>query len=149
VRRARVHVDVRPPTRLAYLVMSAVDAAVPLSIPDRTHDMDVLSAALAYAEAGWYVGPLEAGSKHPGSLLGKGWQHRTSRDARQLIAWFAGSMEGVGLFLHAGRSGAVIFDVDCYGEVPPELLSGLGPAPHQSTRPDEPGRGHYVFRQPL
>jgi hypothetical protein len=38
------------------------------SQPQRSHDhadSDTLSAALAYAKAGWYVGPEERGTKNP------------------------------------------------------------------------------------
>jgi len=40
-----------------------------LSVPDVT-DMDAPAAALAYAKAGWYVGPVRRGTKDPGSVLG-------------------------------------------------------------------------------
>jgi hypothetical protein len=104
------------------------------------------AAAVAYAEAGWYVGPLAPGSKSPGSVLGAGWPTRTSQDPDILVAWFAGSDRG--LFLHAGRSGAVIFDIDHAEHLPDELAEAVTTAPFQSTRPDTPGRGHAVFTQP-
>jgi hypothetical protein len=56
-----------------------------LAIPVITADDDNLSAALKYAKEGFYVGPAKAGTKNPGSVLGKGWQHKTSRDP-QVIA---------------------------------------------------------------
>src|SRR5690348_3043949 len=82
---------------------------VTLTVPDVT-GMDTLTAALAYAKAGWYVGPVKRGTKDPGSVLGKDWQHKTSRDPKVIIAGMA--LAGHGVFLHAGRSGAVIIDVD-------------------------------------
>jgi hypothetical protein len=36
-----------------------------LAIPVITNDMSTLEAALAYAAAGWYVGPEERGTKKP------------------------------------------------------------------------------------
>ncbi|HWI00611.1 MAG TPA: hypothetical protein VNT27_09780, partial [Propionibacteriaceae bacterium] len=51
-----------------------------ITVPLITDDMSTLDAAYAYAKAGWYIGPAQNGSKHPGSILGKDWQHKTSRD---------------------------------------------------------------------
>lgn len=119
-----------------------------LYVPELDEDTDTLSAALAYAKAGWFVGPCDQSTKHPGSILGKGWQLQTSDDPGQIVAWFAGSSHG--LFLHVGRSGGLVLDVDNYSALPPELLDIIGEAqpPFQSTRVDDPKRGHYVFAQP-
>lgn len=120
---------------------------MPLSVPD-VAELDMLTAALAYAKCGWYVGPLKAGTKNPGSRLGKDWQTQTSRDPEMIVAWFAGTNDG--LFLHAGRSGAVILDVDHPQKLGGVLLDAIATAqpPTQATRADHPGRGHYVFTQP-
>lgn len=124
-----------------------------LSVPNIGDDMGALDAALAYAKAGWYVGPVRAGTKHPGSVIGdpvtkKGWQHRTSREAEVIVAWLAGTSHGV--FLHCGRSGAVVFDVDTPEKLHPLIAKAAAEAspPWQSTRPDEPARRHYLFAQP-
>lgn len=118
-----------------------------LTVPD-VDGLDTLSAALAYAGAGWYVGPLTNGSKHPGSRLGKNWQAQTSRDPEVIVSWFAGTDDGI--FLHCGRSGAIVFDVDTPARLDGVLLQAIGDTqpPRQSTRTDVPGRGHYVFAQP-
>jgi hypothetical protein len=50
-----------------------------LQVPEITSDMDTLTAALAYAAAGWYVLPVRRGTKKPGSIVGNGWQHQSSR----------------------------------------------------------------------
>jgi hypothetical protein len=42
-------------------------------------DMSRLEAALAYAAAGWYVGPEKRGTKNPGNVLGR----RRCRDRRR------------------------------------------------------------------
>ncbi len=118
-----------------------------LRIPDVT-GLDTLAAALAYAEAGWYVGPVKARTKNPGSVLGASWHERTSRDPKQLAAWFAGTDHG--LFLHVGRSGAVVLDVDAPGKLHEAIgraVDDVAP-PFQGTRPDVPGRGHYLFGCP-
>jgi hypothetical protein len=119
-----------------------------LTIPAITADDGILDAALAYAKAGWYIGPLKAGTKHPGSILGKDWQRQTSGNPQAITAWFAGSNHGV--FLHAGRSGAVIFDVDNPENVPAAIRQAVDQCspPFQSTRPDKSRRGHYVFAMP-
>jgi hypothetical protein len=119
-----------------------------LTIPEINGGTDTLTAALAYAAAGWYVVPTDPAIdiKSPGSVVGKHWQSKSSRDPKQIAAWFAGTDYGIAL--HCGRSGVVVFDVDDPDKVPPVLAKYLATAPFQSTRPDVPGRGHYVFLQP-
>ena len=130
--------------------------SAPLALPRLPDDCDLMRAALIYANAGWFVGPLLPKSKHPGSILGNHWQHKTSDQKDQIVEWFAGTAAG-GVFLHCGRSGAIVFDVDRPDNVPPILAqflwSGEGAervvlVPFQSTRPEEPWRGHYFFLQP-
>ena len=137
--------------------------ATGLSIPDLPPDVDVMTAALLYADAGWYTLPIGRGSKNAGSVVGNGWPAKSSRDPKQIAAWFAGTDHDIAL--HCGRSGAVVFDVDHFDKVPNELsveLTGLrasvrlvfdmeaaaleGVPPYQNTRPNEdPQRGHYIF----
>lgn len=114
-------------------------------IPENLNDADNLTAALAYATAGWYILPTQAGTKDPGSIVGKGWPAKSSRDPKQITAWFAGTDHGIAL--HAGRSGAVILDVDNPDNVPDEVLLVMETldGPYQSTRDDEPRRGHYLL----
>ena len=127
-----------------------------LRVPAIPEDADLLQAALLYAACGWYVGPLLPKSKNPGSVLGTGWHHKSSRDPEQVVEWLAGTSVG-GLFLHCGRSGAVIFDVDRPANVPEFLAKhlwdddGNALVPFQSTRvdgADDPRRGHYLLLQP-
>jgi hypothetical protein len=114
--------------------------AMDLYVPDITDDMDVLTAALAYADARWYVLPTDPAIdiKHPGTVVGKDWQAKSIRDPKQITAWFAATNYGIAL--HCGRSGAVVFDVDHPDKLPEILCKHLQYAPFQSTRPDTPGR---------
>jgi hypothetical protein len=119
-----------------------------LRIPFLPADCTVVEAALAYADAGIYVGPVAHGTKHPGSVLGKDWHHQTSRDPEVIRGWFDGTDHGI--FLHCGRSGLVVFDVDHPDAMPDVLSTAIRRKhpPYQSTRTNQPGRGHYFFRVP-
>jgi Bifunctional DNA primase/polymerase, N-terminal len=119
----------------------------PLAVPELPAGVDILTAALAYIAAGWYVLPVRRGSKNPGSVVGKRWQLLSSRDPQQIAAWFAGTDHGIAL--HCGRSDAVVFDVDRPEDVPDVLRDYSAHAPYQSTRPQAPGRGHYLFAVPV
>lgn len=118
--------------------------AVPLHIPDVT-GMDTLAAALAYSDAGSYLLPVRSGTKHPGSIVGDKWPALSSRDPKVIVGWFAGTDHGIAL--HCGRSGAVVLDVDDYDNIPDEIAAALwfADCPYQSTRSDQPGRGHYLL----
>jgi hypothetical protein len=120
-----------------------------LSVPVIEPDEGIASAALKYAAAGWYVGPIHPDDrKNPGRVLGKKWPAQTSRDADQIIEWFTGTPYL--LFLHVGRSDAWVADVDDPEKVPEVLADAIAAcsAPYQESRPEQPGRGHHVFRQP-
>jgi hypothetical protein len=126
-----------------------ISSGYALRIPNVPADVDTITAAKAYADAGWYVVPVDpADPKNPGSVLGKGWQHRSSRDYETLVGWFAGANYGIAL--HAGRSGAVVIDMDHPELAPGWLLDALkdSGAPYQSSRIDADGRGHYICAQP-
>lgn len=122
-------------------------ATAPLRVPHVTAKTPRLNAALAYAEAGFYVLPCKRGTKHPGSLLGNGWPTKSSRDRAVIERWW-GQWPDAEIALHAGRSGLVVFDVDAPGKVPKELREHLVSAPFQSTRTNVKQRGHHLFRQP-
>jgi hypothetical protein len=121
-------------------------------IPELPEDATGADAALAYGAAGLYVGPIDPRApKNPGRVLGEGWQHKTTRDAEEIAALWFGSSYGV--FIHLGRSGLVGVDIDdaarCRSKaqvVADALESAAGP--FQSSRLDDPLRGHYILRTP-
>lgn len=119
-----------------------------ITVPDLDLDGDTFAAAIAYAAAGMYLLPIRPGSKKPGSLVGDGWQHQSTRDTKTLAAHLAGTSNGIAL--HVGRSGLIVFDVDHPAHLPAELaraIDEMHPPFHQS-RPNEVGRGHYVLAVP-
>jgi len=120
----------------------------PIYIPEITAEDDAMSAAIKYAKAGLYVVPVKSHTKHPGSVLGDGWQMKSTRDVQEIVALWAGTDHGVGI--HAGRSGLVIFDID-HPEVLPEALQRAAveeAPPFQQTRRGQLNRGHLIFRVP-
>ena len=121
------------------------DNSRPLSIPDLADGVDMLTAALAYAECGWYVLPVR--TRHQASR-----QRRRQALAGQVQPRPAADHRVVRRHrLTASRCTAAgpapsVFDVDKPDEVPARLVGRTSTrAPFQSTRPDTPGRGHYVF----
>ncbi|BBX27950.1 bifunctional DNA primase/polymerase [Mycolicibacterium alvei] len=123
-----------------------------LHFPDVT-GMTLLEAALAYAEAGWFVLPVKSGTKNPGSVVGGRWQELSSRDPEQIREWWSENSNH-GIALHCGRSGAGVFDYDMNnldalrvmgrGDLADALLSAEAV---QGTR-GEGDRGHYIFLLP-
>ena len=119
-----------------------------LRIPELSPNVSTLTAAMAYAKAGGYLVPIRRGTKHPGSVLGADWQHKSSREPELIAAWLAGTDHGIAL--HAGRSGAVVFDVDHPERLPDTLQRAISECrpPFQSTRTNVAGKRHYVFAMP-
>jgi P4 family phage/plasmid primase-like protien len=119
-----------------------------LKVPFIPPAFNGLKAAKRYAKFGWYVGPVRVGTKNPGSVLGGGWHEQTTRDPDEIDDLWR--RRDYGVFLHAGRSGAAIFDVDHPERLPEALRTAIEEChpPYQSTRPDEIGRGHYLFQIP-
>lgn len=129
--------------------MSAAVADPPVgtrAVPD-VAGLSILDAALAYAAAGFWLVPTHPSDiKNPGSVLGRHWQRHSSRDPEQLRTWFTED-NGRGIALHTGPSGVVAFDLDQPSAIPPLLIRAIATSspPHQSTRIDTRGRGHYLF----
>lgn len=116
-------------------------------IPVEVNDLHILDAALAYAEEGLVVGPVKAGEKNPGSLLGAGWQEKTSRNPKVIRAWYK-KWPTAGVFIHTGPSGLAVFDLDKaedLAELPEDVAAALRLGLFQRSR-GTGARGHYVFR---
>lgn len=121
----------------------------PLSIPTNLTELSIVDAALAYAECGWYVIPVKDGTKNPGSMLGERWPEQSTRDEEEIRTWF--NLPNASIALHAGKSGALIIDVDNPQCLPEFLKQEIlrEDVPFQSTRLiGDKLRGHYFFRLP-
>jgi len=121
----------------------------PLFVPDLSSRMSLREAALAYANAGWYLLPIDPNTKHAGSVVSVGWPDKSSRDPKQIESWFRPG-SSYGLAIHLGKSGAIAFDVDDPSQLPHRLREWilLENVPFQSTRTNDPLRGHYIFATP-
>lgn len=120
-----------------------------ISIPSGTEEMSVLEAALAWAASGFCVLPIDPNTKHAGSVVGVGWPEKSSCDPQQIEKWFQPGTT-YGLAIHLGKSGAIAFDVDDPSQLPNRLREWimLENVPFQSTRTNDPLRGHYMFATP-
>ena len=120
-----------------------------LLVPINTENMSVLDAALGWAENGFYILPIDPETKHAGSVVGVGWPDKSSRDPKQIESWFRPG-SSYGLAIHLGKSGAIAFDVDDPSQLPHRLREWilLENVPFQSTRTNDPLRGHYIFATP-
>lgn len=116
-------------------------------IPD-VSGLSHADAASAYSDCGIYVLPVDPkDAKNPGSIVGKGWPKKSTVDA-DLAAYYWGSDgpyadEPPSIAIHTGRSGLVVFDLDC--DVLPGELDWLRNGLYQASRDYESERGHYVF----
>jgi hypothetical protein len=119
----------------------------PLYIPDGVEKMSTCEAAKAYAEAGFYVLPVNPKTKNPGSMLGAGWPDLSTRDIATIEKYFRNPETAIAL--HVGKSGALVFDVDEPNNLPPLLLRELFKETvlSQSTRlVGDKRRAHYIFQ---
>jgi hypothetical protein len=116
-----------------------------LKVPEQTEQMSTLEAALLWVQSGFYVLPIHNETKHAGSVVGVGWPDKSSKDPNQIYDWFGS--QSYGLALHVGKSGAIAFDVDNPDLLPYRLRQRLkqSSVPFQSTRTNNPLRGHYLF----
>lgn len=120
-----------------------------LSIPSNTEKMTTKEAALVWAGAGFFVLPIHSTTKRAGSVVGTGWPEKSSRDPAQIEKWFRAGTN-LGLAIHLGKSGAIGFDVDDPTRLHYKLKEWitLETVPFQSTRINDPLRGHYIFATP-
>ncbi|MFZ0834896.1 MAG: bifunctional DNA primase/polymerase [Mycobacterium sp.] len=120
-----------------------------LTVPDVV-GLSLEEAALAYAEAGWYVLPTDSADiKNPGSVVGGRWHELSSRDPERIRRWWSAN-SNYGIALHCGRSGAVVFDLDSddFETVPGPFVDALQSADAIQLTRLTGDRGHYVFAMP-
>lgn len=120
-----------------------------LIVPNIEANCAMLESALAWAENGFHVLPIDPKTKHAGSVVGVGWPDKSSRDPKQIESWFRPGTS-YGIAVHLGKSGAIAFDVDDPSQLPHRLREWimLENVPFQSTRTNDPLRGHYIFATP-
>lgn len=81
---------------------------------------------MQYINRGWYIFPVigkRPDLKHVGH-----WSDESSNDPEQVIAWFVGRSQPVGIGLDLGRSGLAVIDGDKLDKMPPELRRALDSA---------------------
>lgn len=117
-----------------------------LSVPE-ADDVSLMGAALAYAEFGWFVFPVRPGTKVPAI---DNWDENSTRNPELIRRWWTADPD-YSIALHAGRSGAIIFDADIDDlavidhDGRPDMGDALRAAGaiHRTRRGGE--RGHYLF----
>ena len=120
-----------------------------ICVPHQEEELSTLKAAILWAENGFYVLPIDPKTKHAGSVVGVGWPDKSSREPKQIESWFRPGAN-YGIAVHLGKSGAIAFDVDDPSQLPNKLREWimLENVPFQSTRTNDPLRGHYIFATP-
>ena len=120
-----------------------------ICVPHQAEELSTLKAAILWAENGFYVLPIDPKTKHAGSVVGVGWPDKSSREPKQIESWFRPGTN-YGIAVHLGKSGAIAFDVDDPSQMPNKLREWimLENVPFQSTRTNDPLRGHYIFATP-
>ncbi|OAN40340.1 hypothetical protein A4X20_14565 [Mycolicibacterium iranicum] len=99
-----------------------------------------------YAKAGLHVVPVKAGTKNPGSYLGRGWPARATDDVEVVGHWWR-RWPDAGIAMHVGGSGLAVIDVDVPENVPEWLWTLLERAIVRPTTTDpDSKRGHYFYR---
>lgn len=118
-------------------------------LPEHFNDLDVCSAAIALAQAGYFVFPVkgERGGEDPmawkAPLPRFDWDGESTRDIKRITMWFAGTT-GLGVAVDCGKSGLVVIDEDHQGVLPAGLLT---PTLVNLTGRDG-GGSHYIYGQP-
>ena len=117
-----------------------------LHVPD-VSGLSLMSAALAHAEAGFYVLPTQPEgrqAKNPGGYVGKGWAEKSSIESAQIEEWWD-RWPNANIAIHTGPSGLTFFDLDV-DEIPEELdwlRTGIVQFSRSESVNSE--RGHYGF----
>jgi hypothetical protein len=88
----------------------------------------------------WHVVPIESGSKHPGSIVGKNWQQKTTNDPEK-IKGYLDAGNNLGLLL-GPKSGVIDIEGDTPegNEILETLLSGIDTPTYTSAKSK-----HWLF----
>lgn len=123
---------------------------------------DTVSAALSYAEKGWYVFPVagiengvctchnkdkcDSPGKHP---VIANWQEKATRDPEQIEKFF-NKKTPVNIGIKTGKaSGLFVLDVDIKGNGAATLEEKFGKMPNTLRAKSGSGGEHYYFRYPI
>lgn len=118
------------------------DESICVAIPD-VNGLSAYKAALAYADAGFYLLPVDpTDPKNPGSRVGKNWPAKSTHDPDTIEAYWDAATPPL-IAIHTGRSGLIAFDLD--SDTLPEELAWMKSGRFQSSRTGDSQRGHYVF----
>ncbi len=116
--------------------------------PEINEEDDALTVALKLGSAGIAtVATARGDSKNPSSV-DRDWTHASTMDPQVLALRYAAKNFGVGI--HVGKSDLFVFDVDHPQLLPTMMREAFerDMPPFQSTRTNEPGRGHYFYQMP-
>jgi Bifunctional DNA primase/polymerase, N-terminal len=79
------------------------------------HKRDALAAAVAAAQRGWPVFPVERGGKRPAVDR---WEQRATTDLEVIERAWSGQWSGYNIGIPSGRAGLAVLDLDCHAGLP-------------------------------
>lgn len=107
----------------------------------------LLDSALDYANRGWYVFPLKAGSKIPFLK----WKDEATRDEEKIRAWWTKNPNYNIAIVTGEKSGIIAMDIDPRSggtETLFELVTKHEALPHTTAFKTGGGGMHYIFKHP-
>lgn len=124
------------------------------AVSDNHELADILTAALNYAEAGYYVFPVsvsidpDSGKKNTRHY--PGWREASTRDLDKVRSWYTRYTSWTGVAIDCGKSGVVVVDLDVKGDV--DGVSAWDQLPtQQDTRmraQTQSGGQHWYYQDP-
>jgi len=116
--------------------------------PEINEEDDALTVALKLGSAGIATVATAPGRSRNPSSVDSDWIHASTTNSHELVARHAGRNYGLGI--HVGKSRLYVFDVDHPEMLPPVMVEAFkrDNPPFQSTRSNDPVRGHYFYQIP-